>query len=58
MIFISKDNVEEDEDEDNYLIITNHHARELVTPEIALNLTLHLLTNCILSFVFSNESIS
>ena len=31
------DNVAQDEDEPNALIIAEHHAREIVTPEIALN---------------------
>jgi len=30
------DNVEDDEDEHNYMFVSNHHARELVTPEVAL----------------------
>jgi len=33
------DNVQADEDEPNVLLISNHHARELITPEIALNLS-------------------
>jgi len=30
------DNVHMDEDEPNYMLVSNHHARELVTPELAL----------------------
>jgi carboxypeptidase T len=39
------DNVGIDEVEPNYLIISNHHARELITPELALNTSLHLVKN-------------
>jgi len=37
------DNVSEDEDEPNVLLVTNHHARELVTPEVALRAAEKLL---------------
>lgn len=39
------DNVEQDEDEPNVLIVSNHHARELITPEIALDTAMQLLIN-------------
>jgi len=38
------DNVDVDEDEPNYLVVGNHHARELITPELALNTSATLLS--------------
>lgn len=37
------DNAPEDESEPNVLIVSNHHARELITPELALNYATRLL---------------
>lgn len=37
------DNAHKDESEPNILIVSNHHARELITPEIALNTATRLL---------------
>ena len=37
------DNVAADEDEPNYLVVSNHHARELMTPELALNTSASIL---------------
>jgi len=37
------DNVAEDESEPNVLIVSNHHARELITPELALNTATRML---------------
>jgi len=44
-IFILKisDNVNDDEDEPNVLLVSNHHARELVVPELALHTATKLL---------------
>merc|ERR1712086_957754 len=37
------DNAEKDESEPNVLVVSNHHARELITPELALNIATRLL---------------
>ncbi len=37
------DNVGLDEDEPNVLVISNHHAREMITPEIAVTLAQRLV---------------
>ncbi len=54
------DNVAVDEDEPNVLIVGNHHAREIVTPEIALTAMEQLLNNyasnpAVAALVDSNE---
>lgn len=36
-------NVQVDEDEPNFLFVSNHHARELVTPEVAMNAAVKLI---------------
>lgn len=46
-------NVDKDEDEENYLIVSNHHSRELVTPEIALNISQKLVYECASLFPLS-----
>lgn len=38
------DNVSQDEAEPNVLIVSNHHSREMITPELALNTSLELVT--------------
>jgi len=38
------DNVQKEEKEHNVLLVSNHHARELVTPELALSFAQNLLT--------------
>jgi len=39
------DNVQADEAEPNILVVTNHHSRELITPELALNASKYLINN-------------
>jgi len=48
------DNVAEDEDEPNVLVISNHHAREMITPEIAVTLAQRLVQG----FVEGDEYLS
>jgi hypothetical protein len=47
------DNVDVDDPaEPNVLLVTNHHARELMTPEMALNYTRRLVLECTFIFFF------
>eukprot|EP00736_Rhodelphis_marinus_P002815 Rmarinus@m.20452 len=51
------DNVHADEDEPNVLVVSNHHSRELVTPQLALDTAERLLSDEDLTDIVQNNQV-